>query len=498
MRFLLPNLLRTRPNLHPGPICGALLATLILAGCGGISSNTGSGASGTTTVTVLITSTANDQIANYFTTLNSLTLTSQTGTTAYLIVNPINAEFLQVNGTTEPLLTVTVPQGVYTAATVSVGESSFDCMDLDPSYGFMGSEKFDYGYTPQSHVTISLPTPIAIAGDNAKVLLNLQVSQSATYNKENCALTTNPWSITPTFTLTLARNENPMHAGLKGLIGAAAASGGRFTVIAADGNQICGSSGCEFLASDAVWQVATDANTVYQGIGGFSGLVAGVPVDMDATLQPDGSLLAKRIAVYDTDPSNLSVTIGPVTFVWPGLSAFYNNPNEQFSPQTKGMWPLSFGNAAFHISGQFSNVSSLPFPASFSAANLVAGQNILGTTHHLNLKPPAPSFLPAATITLIPQTIDGTVSAIGSAGGFTTYTVTLAPYDLFPSAAVQKYQTTVLTNPNTVVVYADSNTQMLNTNPITVGSVVRFYGLVFNDDGTLRMDCAQINDGVAE
>jgi hypothetical protein len=56
----------------------------------------------------------------------------------------------------------------------------------------------------------------------------------------------------------------------------------------------------------------------------------------------------------------------------------------------------------------------------------------------------------------------------------------------------------VLTDPNTVVVYADSNTQMLNTNPIAVGGVARFYGLVFNDNGTLRMDCAQIKDGVAE
>jgi hypothetical protein len=28
------------------------------------------------------------------------------------------------------------------------------------------------------------------------------------------------------------------------------------------------------------------------------------------------------------------------------------------------------------------------------------------------------------------------------------------------------------------------------------GSTLRFYGLVFNDQGVLRMDCAQINDGV--
>ena len=37
---------------------------------------------------------------------------------------------------------------------------------------------------------------------------------------------------------------------------------------------------------------------------------------------------------------------------------------------------------------------------------------------------------------------------------------------------------------------------MLNTQPLAAGSTLRFYGLVFNDNGTLRMDCAQINDGV--
>jgi hypothetical protein len=99
---------------------------------------------------------------------------------------------------------------------------------------------------------------------------------------------------------------------------------------------------------------------------------------------------------------------------------------------------------------------------------------------------------------LRPQTINGTVSAISSEGGFTRYTVTLASYDLFPQFAAQPGQTTLLTNPNTVVVYADNNTQMLNQSSPAVGGIFRFYGLVFNDNGILRMDCAQINDGVTE
>ena len=97
-----------------------------------------------------------------------------------------------------------------------------------------------------------------------------------------------------------------------------------------------------------------------------------------------------------------------------------------------------------------------------------------------------------------PQTVNGTVSAVLTAGNFTTHTVTLAPYDLFPQFAVQPGQTTLLTNPNTIVVYADSSTRMLNSSMVNVGGLFRFYGLVFNDNGTLRMDCAQVMDGVAE
>jgi hypothetical protein len=128
---------------------------------------------------------------------------------------------------------------------------------------------------------------------------------------------------------------------------------------------------------------------------------------------------------------------------------------------------------------------------------MVPGQNVLLTTHALTVSGDFP-YPPAATLTLRSQTINGSVNVIGSEGGFTTYTVTLAPYDLFPQLAVQGGQATLLTNPNTVVVYADSNTQLLNKGSIAVGSVLRFNGLVFNDNGTLRMDCAQINDGVAE
>jgi hypothetical protein len=98
----------------------------------------------------------------------------------------------------------------------------------------------------------------------------------------------------------------------------------------------------------------------------------------------------------------------------------------------------------------------------------------------------------------MPQTINGIVTASGSEGSFTTYAISLAPYDLIPNLAVQPGQANLLTNPSTVVVYVDSNTQLLNAKQLEVGSVVRFNGLLLNDNGTLRMDVAQVNDGVPQ
>lgn len=61
----------------------------------------------------------------------------------------------------------------------------------------------------------------------------------------------------------------------------------------------------------------------------------------------------------------------------------------------------------------------------------------------------------------------------------------------------QHGQTTLLNNPGQVEVYIDSNTQQLNAQALAPGSTLRLYGLVFNDNGALRMDCAQVNDGVS-
>jgi hypothetical protein len=263
-----------------------------------------------------------------------------------------------------------------------------------------------------------------------------------------------------------------------------------FTVSRADGID----------TASPVLQVSSNGSTLFQGVSAASQLVAGMTADMDLAIQADGSLLATRVAVYDTDTSYLNTFNGPADLIEASLPQFAMVGQEQQgylnqSAYYIGGFVVNSGSAVFQTSGTLANLQSLPFAPSFTAANMVDGQNVSITSHVSSWEG---NPLPVATITLMPQTIDGTVSAVSSEGNFTTYTVTLAGYDLFPDLAEQKGQTTLLTNPRTVVIYADSNTQMLNTAPVAVGSLLRFHGLVFNDNGTLRMDCAQVNNGVTE
>jgi hypothetical protein len=325
-------------------------------------------------------------------------------------------------------------------------------------------------------------------------MLDLQVSKSAPFSGgcgPNLAV-----PVAPEFNLAAlsiaaqpTNSGNGKALGLQGLIASVDAGGTGFTV-----NALGTTNANGFPA----WQVKVGSGTVFQGVANAGQLAAGMPVDMDLDLQSDASLLATRVAIADANTADVSYVNGPVLLVAQAVPAMVS-----LTSRASGAWFSSgydnynLGTASFQIGGQYANLQNLPFAANFSAANMVAGQNISLTTH-LSGPPPGSGYVTPSTITLMPQTMNGTISAVATEGNFTVYTVTLAGYDLFSTLAVQQGQKILLTNPGTLMVYADSSTQKLNAVPLTAGSVLRFHGLVFNDNGTLRMDCAEINDGVTE
>ena len=238
--------------------------------------------------------------------------------------------------------------------------------------------------------------------------------------------------------------------------------------------------------------------TSYSGVTGAAQLTAGMAVELDATLQADGALQASNLAVYDTDALNTSLWVGPIVFVGASESALYLEAQEQTGALLiGGDAPVAYADASFAVGADANTLSGLPFSPSFTSSNMVAGQYVAAVFHESSPGSTALSTAPSS-LTLVPQTVNGTVTGITTSGSYTVYTLALADYNLFPTLAVQDGQNTKLSTPTFMQVYVSSKTVQKTSASITLSSLVRVNGLVFNDNGALRMVCEQINDGVSE
>jgi hypothetical protein len=244
---------------------------------------------------------------------------------------------------------------------------------------------------------------------------------------------------------------------------------------------------------------STGAGTVFQGIDGLSDLLAGMFVDMDAAIQTNGSLLATRVAVQDTSATNMFM--GPVVSVFKSdgsvqaLGQQEQGDNLSAQPLNENYYSFD-ANTAFEISGRFTQSADLPFTPVFSATTMFAGQNVAIGSGAI---PTAGStYARASTINLLPQTTNGTITAVSGSNGYQVYSISLARYDPIPTLIGVVGQSTQLTDPNGIQVYVNGSTQMLNLSPLSLGKIARFHGLLFNDGGTLRMVCLEVSDGVAE
>jgi hypothetical protein len=446
----------------------------------------------------LLSSTANDKLVQFSVTVASVTLADKAGNSFTLFTNSnatnaatfAPAEFIHLNGASEPLVNVPVPQGIYPSATVTVGSCSFTDVLVD-SAGSVTESTYAQGLCAQGtgKTTVNLPSPITISGTTMALSLNLQMPESYTLSGTGVAPPAS-YTISPVFTLSAipissqpTNEQNGKIAGLDAQITSISAPADSFVAQTPDGVSL---------------NVKSSSSTTYQGIAGFSSLSTGMLLNMDVVIQADASLLATRIEV--DDPSAPMVIIGAQLLPASQPGEFVTLPVEREGCSITGT-PFCGSifqydsNTVFSVSQQFSNLQSLPFTATFNATTMFLGQNVsIFSTGVFN----AQSAEPASTITLMPQTINGTVTAVSSEAGFSVYTVAIAPYNLVPTLQATAGSITRLNSPTTVIVYVDTSAQLLNSSPLSSGSVLRFRGLLFNDNGTLRMDCNQVLDGVPE
>lgn len=447
-----------------------------------------------TAVTLALSSTANDQLSEFHVAVQAISLTGASGNSVSILSQARTTELIHVNGTNEPLLTAMVPQGLYTAATITVGSADFWCVAVDPT-GALHVSGFAYGQTPTANVTVTLPAPILVGPDPVGLTLDLMAVQSASY--ASCvgspdAIT--PYAITPTFSLSAFGFPSSPATGDRGVV---MGLDGQVTALDADsaGFQISNAETLFAQASAiaASVHVAVDSATAWQGIAAVTDLKPGTFVDLDGALRADGSVVATRVAV--ADPAAVNVRRGPLLQVTSTASILLLLPRQaQGTDVAVDMESYNFEGSTFRVSGAFTNLQALPFTASFTAQNMVPGQVVyLSSPAFLDS---GPYYATANTVTLVPQTVNGTVAGVTTSGDFTVYSVALAPYDLFSSLATQAGEATLLTNPGAIEVYTDASTAMLTPAAPAPGDTLRFHGLVFNDQGTLRMDCAQVSTGV--
>ncbi|HLJ85717.1 MAG TPA: DUF5666 domain-containing protein [Candidatus Angelobacter sp.] len=448
---------------------------------------------GNAQVALVVSSTADDQVSEFDLLIKSIVLTNQAGATVTLLDSPQSLEFIHLNGTAEPLLSASIPQGVYTAASMALDigapvDAVFICVGLDSSGSVSGS-LFGGG---AANVAAVLPAPLVVNEDTMGLSLNLLVSRSA-ITPGSCI---NPsgatFTISPTFSLATfdippltAKAAPDQVVSLLGKIVTIDSGAGTFQVTLPEG-----------LGQPApLVPIRVDSGTVFQGISGFASLSIGFFVNLDGRIQADGSVQATRIDVRD--PSALNFPRGPVLFVDGNAHEILVMPRQEQGKASSNTLNFSdqefdYSGAAFDISGQFSNIQALPFSANFSGSTIVPGQVV--SVSSPVFADPSQGFTPATTVTLMPQTVNGTVMGSTSQGGFTVLTVAIPSASLFSALATQPAQTSFLQNPNAVEVYIDNNTQMLNSTPLTQNAPFRFYGLVFNDNGVLRMDCSKVLD----
>jgi hypothetical protein len=290
--------------------------------------------------------------------------------------------------------------------------------------------------------------------------------------------------------------------GLAGQITAMNMAGNSMTVTLAGDGAIGPAQGQLYgaYATGAAFTVALSSATQYQGVAAASGLATGDFVNLDLALQPDGSYAATRVEVQDATATNVTMNVvqfssakysalGSMSIQYQGsqLESSILEDNNQF---------IYAGSTKFQVSARLGSVAGLPFTPVFNSSSLVPGQYAsFGVLSYSS----STSALPTS-ITLLPQTIDATVTGVTTSGSYSVYTAQLASYDPITSLngpPVNPNQNPV-SNPNVVRVYVSSGTSLLNTAQLAVGGTFRFNGLLFDDSGVLRMVALQVNDGVAQ
>ena len=426
------------------------LTVLYLSSCGG--SGNGPGQTTGTPVTLQTGDAANDQIAKFEVTINSIVLTGANGTsdTANLLGAPAEVEFSHQAAALEPLSLAHVPPGIYSGATVTVSNPEI--------VAIVGGVATKLTATLSSAtVKVTFTSNVTVGSSPMFLNFDLDLANSVTISGTSA-------TIAPTFnvsTSTVSSDQNNEREDDGGIDDAH----GSVTAISAPSFTI--------QTRSTPLTFVTDANTRFQGITQLSDLKVGDLVEVDAITKSDGTKLATKVEREgDHNGEEVEGLISALDSPLTKLTIVHqmDSTGTSSSPVTVDVGVNS--STVFNIRFDRFNFPSAPV---FDAFHIGKGQRIEVDAGS------ASNPLVASKVKLREQALIGTVAA-SPAPTSSGFTLNVSPTSAFGT----------LSGATTVQVMLMSGGDM-RTTP-AAGATIRVRGLVFVNGTTYTMVAVRDDD----
>jgi hypothetical protein len=453
----------------------AIAGMLTACGSGNSASSSTSTPAAKTFVQVNLGDAPADWMLAFSMNITSMSLTGSNGTVS-AVTSTTPMEMIHLMGTMQPLAMVSAPQGSYTGASITIGSAT--AMYMDPT------TKVPVQKTIPGPIsgTVTFSSPITVGSTPMAMGFDLDLASSVTADA-NGNLTMNPVFHVSSGMQGSGSPLDPANGGIQQMMGTVAGiSGSSFSMNSTQAAQ--------------AFTFATNSSTTFSNITSMSMMANGMVVLVDASLQPDGSLMATHVQSMMTSGGGMgggeltAVSGQPAT----QLTIVMQNgvgTGMMSSVFAAGATVSMNGSTTYQIDQDGIDMSGLSFTPAFDANHIYAGQNVMpisssgmgsGTGGGMMGGSPLAGTMAASGVVLQPQGLKGTLSTTITSGVRGSFTLTLPAQSAF----------TTLTGATTVTVFQQTGTTMVGTSSIASGATVHVSGLLFFDAGQWKMVAARI------
>ncbi|HET6208468.1 MAG TPA: DUF5666 domain-containing protein [Terracidiphilus sp.] len=458
-----------------------LACAAALTGCGGGAMSAGKNPSPTptpaskTVVQVEIGDSPADWMLAFSMNITTMSLTGS-GSSATVVSASTPIEMMHLMGVMQPLAMISVPQGTYTGASITIGSATV--MYIDPTTR-SPMQKTISGPIAGS---VTFSAPVTVGSTPMAMGFDLDLAASVT------ADTSGNLHMNPVFHV-ISGNQgsgSPMDfadGGIQQMMGAISSVSGSSFVMSS-------------MQASQMFTFATNSSTAFDG-GSMTSMQNGMLVMVDAMFQSDGSLMATRVQSMMNSGGMMG---GGIVTAVSGQPATTLTLVLQNGAGT-GMMGSDFGNGVtadlsasttFTINDDNIDMAGLPFPPAFDSSHIYAGQNVMpisssgmmgGMGGGMMGGSSMAGTIMASRLVLMPQGLTGTVATAVASGATASFSLALPSDCAF----------TTMTGATSVTVFQQSATTVSGTSPIAAGSSAHAFGLLFYDSGQWKMVASRMN-----